>query len=86
MVTCIDPGNIKPLRHIATGVSEIIVDEREGTFRTVYTIEFKDAIAVLHVFQKKSKTGIATPKNDIDLILRRLKQAREEYHELKRER
>lgn len=81
-----DPGNIKPLRHIATGVSEIVVDEREGTFRTVYTVEFKDAIAVLHVFQKKSKSGIATPKNDIDLILRRLKQAKERYHELKRER
>lgn len=81
-----DPGNIKPLRHIAAGVSEIIVDEREGTFRTVYTVEFKDTIAVLHVFQKKSKLGIATPKKDIELILRRLKQAREEYHELKRER
>lgn len=79
-----DPGNIKPLRHLGvSGIFEISVDEREGTFRTVYTIEFKDMIVVLHVFQKKSKSGIATPKQDIDLILKRLKRTREEYQELK---
>ena len=81
-----DPGNIKPLRHLGeSGISEIKVYDREGAFRTVYTVEFKDVIAVLHVFQKKSKEGIETPKKDIDLILQRLKQARIEYHELKRE-
>ena len=51
----------------------------------MYTIEFKGAIAVLHVFQKKSKSGIATPKKEIDLVLQRLKQARVEYNEWKRE-
>lgn len=81
-----DPGNTKPLKHLGvSGISEIIVNERQGTFRTVYTVEFKDAIAVLHVFQKKSKSGISTPKQEIDLVLQRLKQARIEYHELKRE-
>lgn len=69
-----DPGNTKPLKHFGvSGVSEIIVDERQGTFRTVYTVEFKDMIAVLHVFQKKSKSGISTPKQEVDLVLRRLK-------------
>jgi phage-related protein len=48
-------------------------------------VEFKDAIAVLHVFQKKSKSGIATPKQEIELILQRLKQARTYYDEHKRE-
>ena len=68
-----DPGNTKPLKHLGvSGVSEIVVDEREGSFRTVYTVEFKDLIAVLHVFQKKSKSGIATPKKEIELILQRL--------------
>lgn len=77
-----NPGNIKPLRHLGeTGISEIVVDEREGTFRAVYTVEFKDAIAVLHVFQKKSKSGIATPKKEIELVLQRLKQARVQYYE-----
>ncbi len=81
-----NPGNIKPLKHLGeTGILEIVVDEKAGTFRTVYTIEFKDAIAVLHVFQKKSKSGIATPKKEIDLVLQRLKQARVEYNEWKRE-
>jgi phage-related protein len=82
-----DPGNTKPLKHLGvTGVSEICIDGREGTFRGVYTVEFKDLIAVLHVFKKKSKSGIATPKQEIELILQRLKQARAEYHEYKRER
>jgi phage-related protein len=38
-------------------------------------VRFSDAIYVLHVFQKKSKSGIATPKPDMDLIEDRLKQA-----------
>lgn len=80
-----DPGNTKPLKHLKEPISEVMVDEREGTFRAVYTVEFKDAIAVLHVFHKKSKSGIATPKKEIDLILQRLKQARVDYHEWKRE-
>jgi phage-related protein len=81
-----DPGNIKPLKHLGeTGILEIIVDDRAGTFRTVYTVEFEDVIAVLHVFQKKSKSGIATPKQEIELVLKRLKQARIEYCEYKRE-
>ena len=81
-----DPGNIKALKHLGeTGILEIIVYEKGGTFRTVYTVEFEDTIAVLHVFQKKSKSGIATPRQDIELVLKRFKQARVEYHECKRE-
>lgn len=78
-----DPGNTKPLKHLHEPISEIVVEERAGTFRAVYTVEFKDAIAVLHVFQKKSKSGISTPKQEIDLILQRLKQARTDYQEWK---
>jgi phage-related protein len=40
-------------------------------------VRFEEAIYVLHVFQKKSKRGIATPKADIDLIRARLKAAKE---------
>lgn len=81
-----DPGNTKALKHLGeSGISEIRIYDRGGAFRTVYTVEFKDVIAVLHVFQKKSKEGIETPKKEIDLVLQRLKQARIEYHELKRE-
>lgn len=53
---------------------EITSDFRSGTFRAVYTVKFPRAIYVLHVFQKKSKRGIATPKAEIDLVKRRLAQ------------
>ena len=49
------------------------------TYRTVYTVRFKAAIYVLHAFQKKAKRGIATPKQDIDLVKHRLKAAEQHY-------
>lgn len=57
------------------GVLEIIEDDQGGTYRAVYTIKFREAVFVLHVFQKKSKSGIATPKPDLDIIRERLKVA-----------
>jgi phage-related protein len=56
-------------------VLEIVADHAGDTWRTVYTVRFQEAIYVLHAFQKKSKKGIATPKQDIDLIHRRLAKA-----------
>jgi phage-related protein len=57
------------------GVLEIVVDDSGGTYRGVYTVRIAGAVYVLHVFQKKSKKGIATPKSDIELIKRRLRAA-----------
>lgn len=69
----------KPLRGFGSaGVLEITEDWDRNTYRAVYTIRFKAAVFVLHVFQKKSKRGAATPKTDIDLIRERL-QAAEEF-------
>jgi phage-related protein len=68
------PVNAKPLKGIAPGVLEIMSDFKGGTFRAVYTVRFPRAIYVLHVFQKKSNRGIATPKREIDLVKRRLAQ------------
>ena len=56
---------------------EIAEDHAGGTWRAVYTVEIADAVYVLHFFQKKSKKGIATPQHHIDLIRRRLRDARE---------
>jgi phage-related protein len=56
-------------------VLEVIESTNRSTYRAVYTVRFADAVYVLHVFQKKSKSGIATPKPDLDLIEERLKQA-----------
>lgn len=65
----------KPLKGLGSGVLEIVSDHRGDTFRSAYTVRFADRVFVLHAFQKKSKSGVATPKADIDLITQRLKQA-----------
>jgi phage-related protein len=57
------------------GVLEVVESEVGGTYRAVYTVKFVQAVFVLHCFQKKSKRGIATPKEDIDIIRARLKIA-----------
>ena len=57
------------------GVLEMVEDDADGTYRAVYTVKFKEAVFVQHCFQKKSKSGIATPKRDIVIIHARLKVA-----------
>ena len=76
----------KPLRGFGSaGVLEVVESDRDGTYRAIYTVRFANAVYVLHCFQKKSISGIATPQRDIDLIKARLKQAeihaRENSHE-----
>ncbi len=66
----------KPLKRFGSaGVLEVVEDEQGSTYRAVYTVRFAHAVYVLHCFQKKSKSGIATPKQDMDLIRERLKEA-----------
>ena len=57
------------------GVLEVITDHRGDTFRAVYTLKYAGRVYVLHVFQKKSKTGRQTPRRDIELIKQRLREA-----------
>lgn len=74
------PLSAKPLHGFGgANVLEIVENSCQGTYRAVYTVRFEKAIYVLHCFQKKSKKGIATPKQEIDLIWRRLKTAEEDY-------
>lgn len=61
------------------GVLEVRTDHRGDTYRTVYTVKFEGAIYVLHAFQKKSKHGIATPQQEIDLVRQRLRRAEADY-------
>lgn len=60
-------------------VLEIIDEDSSGTYRSVYTVRYKEVVFVLHAFQKKSKQGIKTPQEDIELVKSRLKQAQELY-------
>ena len=66
----------KPLKGFGgADVLEVIEDDDGETYRVVYTVRFATAVYVLHVFQKKSKRGAATPRADIDLIGKRLRDA-----------
>ena len=66
----------KPLKGFGSaGVLEVVEDWDRSTYRAVYTVRFEGVVFVLHIFQKKSKRGAATPKADIDLIRERLKAA-----------
>ncbi len=67
-----------------TGVLEVVEDDVGGTYRAVYTVKFVEAVFVLHCFQKKSKRGIATPKEDMDIIHARLKIAQAYVKELRK--
>ena len=52
------------------------IRERGDAYRVVYALQVDTDIWVLHAFQKKSKSGIATPKQDIDLVRERIKRLR----------
>lgn len=62
----------KPWKGLGSGVFEIVSDDDGDTYRAVYTVNLKIVVYVLHAFKKKSKSGIATPKFEIDRIKRRL--------------
>jgi len=66
----------------SAGVLEVVEDWEGSTYRAVYTVRFECAVFLLHVFQKKAKRGIATPKSDLDLIRHRLKVAEQAVMEL----
>jgi phage-related protein len=66
----------KILRGFAETVWQVRADDPSGTYRAVFVVQFGDAVYVLHVFQKKAKSGIATPQGEVDLIRRRLRLAR----------
>jgi phage-related protein len=70
----------KPLQGFGgAGVLEIVDDFDGNTYRAMYTVRFAGAVYALHVFQKKSRKGIATPKQDIELVKARLKRAEDHY-------
>ena len=63
----------------SAGVLEVVEDDRGDTYRAVYTVKFAGWVYVLHCFQKKSKSGIKTPKEDMELIQTRLKAAKLDF-------
>ena len=68
------PRSAKPLKGLG-GVLEIRDNFDGDTYRAVYTVRFEGILYVLHAFQKKSTSGIATPQRHMDLIRQRLRDA-----------
>lgn len=71
----------KPLKGFDAGVFEIALPYRGDAYRTVYAVQLGSDLWVLHAFQKKSKTGIKTPKEEIDLVRSRLRRLKEMLNE-----
>ena len=67
----------KPMKGFDAGVFEIALAYRGDAYRTVYALKLGDDIWVVHAFQKKSTTGIKTPKHEVDLIHERIRRIRE---------
>lgn len=75
------PPSAKPWKGLGSGVYALIEDHRGDAYRAVYTVRIADSIHVLHAFQKRSKSGIKTPKADVALIERRLSSLLERYRQ-----
>jgi phage-related protein len=74
----------KPLKGFGgAAVLEVVDGFDRNTYRAVYTVRFAGVVYVFHAFQKKSKSGIATPRQEIALIEQRLERAREDYKQWK---
>jgi phage-related protein len=69
------PSDAKPFKGIGSGVFEIVTRFDGDAYRTVYAVKIAERVYVLHIFQKKSKTGIKTPQKDVDLVESRYKEA-----------
>jgi phage-related protein len=75
-------SSAKPLKGFkGAGVLEIVEDHRGDSYRAIYTVRFAFAVYVLHALKKKSKSGIATPRHELELVERRLKAAEADYQQ-----
>jgi phage-related protein len=76
----------KPLKGFkGAGVLEVVEDHDGDTYRAVYTVRFSNDVYVLHVFKKKSKKGVQTPKHVMDLVRSRLQAAQRDHRERRRD-
>lgn len=69
----------RPLQGFGSaGVLEIVDDDDGNTFRAIYTVRLRSGVYVLHAFQKKSRHGIKTDLQDMELVRARLRRAEDE--------
>ena len=72
------PDIAKPLAGLGSGVWELAIKSRGEAYRVVYVLQLGEDIWVVHAFHKKSKSGIATPKPEIDLVRERIGRLKEQ--------
>ncbi len=70
-------GKAKPFKGVEGGVFEIALRHRGDAFRAIYAVKIDVDIWVIHAFQKKSKSGVKTPRAEIEVIRERLKRLKE---------
>ncbi len=71
------PDVAKPLKGLGAGVTELALRHRGDAFRVVFAIQLGADVWVVHAFQKKAKSGIATPQAEIDVVRERLRRIKE---------
>lgn len=67
----------KPLHGLGSGVMELALRHKGDAWRVIYAVQIGTDIWVIHAFQKKSKSGIATPAHEIDLVRDRIRRLKE---------
>lgn len=60
----------------SAAVLEVVENFATDTYRAVYTVRYANAVYVLHCFKKKSRNRSVTPKPDMEMIRKRLDDAR----------
>jgi phage-related protein len=65
-----EPRDWKPVGSVGPGAKEIRIHVL-GEWRVIYVVKIRDAVYVLHAFQKKTQK---TNQRDIDLARKRYKQ------------
>jgi len=78
------PKDAKPFKGVGSGVIELALRYTSDAYRVVLAAQIGERIYILRAFQKKSKRGIETPKQDADLVKQRYAQAQELDHEYKK--
>jgi phage-related protein len=73
------PPSSKSWKGLGPGVYELSEDHRGNTYRVIYAVRILESVHVLHAFQKKSKSGIKTPKPDVELVVQRFKSVLERH-------
>jgi phage-related protein len=61
----------RPMPSLDAGVAELRIRDRSGIYRVFYYRQSSRGVLVFHAFMKKTQT---TPKHEMDLAKRRLKE------------